>query len=94
MEKQGLIELLVQLKMVEGLKIKSISTDMHSQIRKLMRTDKRFNDMEHFVDPWHVIKNLIKKIKAKAKKNKFGKLGRRKLFWKKKGIDFWHSDQT
>ena len=33
-----------------------------------MKTDARFKNITHAIDPWHLIKGLKKKLNAKAKK--------------------------
>lgn len=72
MEKFAFIRLLERL-IDEGVKIKVISTDRHTQIRKYLRV--HWPSILHEVDPWHVIKGLIKKIMASGKKKKFKELG-------------------
>ena len=72
MEKFGFIQLLDQL-LAEGINITTISTDRHTQIRKYLRVHRP--SINHDVDPWHVIKGLIKKLNASAKKKKFKELG-------------------
>jgi len=60
MEKEGYVRILSRL-IDEGVEIETISTDRHSQIRALMKNDERFNHINHSIDPWHVIKGLVKK---------------------------------
>ena len=72
MEKFAFIRLLDRL-LEEGVKIKVISTDRHTQIRKYLKDHR--DSIKHEVDLWHVIKGLIKKIMALSKKKKFRELG-------------------
>ena len=67
MEKEGFVRLLKGLKK-DGVKIDIISTDKHTQIRKLMRVDPDFNIMKHQFDPWHIAKGICKKLNLAAKK--------------------------
>ena len=67
MEKVGFVLLLDRL-LDQGLTISTVSTDRHMQIRKLMRTDPKYEQIVHTIDPWHLIKGLKKKLNAKAKK--------------------------
>ena len=70
MEKEGFIRILRKLK-EEGVIVDIISTDKHVQIKKLMRVDPEFNSIMHQFDPWHIAKNICKKInKASMKKAK------------------------
>ena len=66
MGKEGFVRLLEGLKK-EGIKIDIVSTDRHTQIKKLMRVDPNFNDIKHQFDPWHVAKSICKKINKAAK---------------------------
>ena len=45
-----------------------IATDKHTQIRKLMRVDPEFNIIKHQFNPWHIAKNICKKLNKAAKK--------------------------
>ena len=67
MEKEGFVQLLERLHNKHSVQIDTIATDRHSQIRKLMRMDPRFNHIKHEFDPWHVIKGIAKKMRAVAK---------------------------
>ena len=67
MEKEGFLRLLNVLK-EKGVKIDIIATDKHTQIRKLMRVDPAFNNIKHQFDPWHIAKNICKKINKASKK--------------------------
>ena len=60
MEKEGFVRLLSAMQK-EGVKIDIISTDKHTQIRKLMRVDPQFNSIKHQIDPWHVAKSSVKR---------------------------------
>ena len=73
MEKFGFIRLLDRL-LEEGLNIKVISTDRHTQVRKYLRV--HHPSLEHDIDPWHIIKGLVKKINEAAKKKKYSELGK------------------
>ena len=66
MEKEGLVKLLNRLD-GEGLKIRSLSTDRHIQIRKYMREER--NDIKHQFDVWHVSKSIKKKLVKVSRKN-------------------------
>ena len=66
MEKEGFVRILNRLKK-EGVKVDIVSTDKHTQIRKLMRVDPNFNHIKHQIDPWHNIKNISKKINKASK---------------------------
>ena len=68
MEKEGFIRILEWLQKEFSIKIDTISTDRHPQIRKLMNVDPRFKQITHEFDPWHVIKGLGKKLRAAGKK--------------------------
>ena len=59
MGKEGFQRLMKRL-IEEGLNIGTISTDRHNQIRKLMMNE--FPNIQHTIDPWHVIKGLTKNI--------------------------------
>jgi len=72
MEKEGFERLVERLS--EELNIDSISTDRHCQIRKLMRV--QYPHINHYVDPWHIIKGLVKKLNAKAKKKGCESIGK------------------
>ena len=76
MEKFG-FERLVKRLLDEKLHIETISTDRHVQIRKLMRES--YPEINHEVDPWHIIKGLSKKLNAKSKKKGFETLGNSQL---------------
>ena len=67
MEKEGFVRLLSKLQR-EGVKIDIVSTDRHTQIRKLMRVEPQFNTIVHQNDPWHMVKGVSKKINKVGKK--------------------------
>lgn len=67
MEKAGFIKA-VETVLNENIKIDTISTDGHVQIRKMMRVDSRFNGIQHQFDPWHVAKEISKKLNKVSKK--------------------------
>ena len=53
------------------LSVDVVSADRHLSIKKLLRTDSRFNHIKHQFDPWHIAKGLLKKImKAALQKGK------------------------
>ena len=68
MEKEGFIRCITDIKDDFNLPIDVISTDRHSSIKKLMRTDDRFKTINHQFDPWHVGKGLVKKLLKASKK--------------------------
>ena len=69
MEKEAFIRCILDILNVMDLPVRVISTDRHTGIKKLMRTDERFQDILHQFDPWHVGKSLLKKLmKASQKK--------------------------
>ena len=71
MEKEGFIRCIDDIISKFKLPVRVISTDRHASIKKLMRTDPRFQHILHQFDPWHIGKGLIKKlIKASKKKGK------------------------
>ena len=65
MEKAGFVGVLNNI-LSQGVNVKIVSTDRHLQIRKLMR--EVYGYIEHAVDPWHLIKGMVKKLRAKSKK--------------------------
>ena len=68
MEKAGFIKVVDNL-IDQGVKITTVSTDRHNQIRKIMKNEPKYKDIVHLIDPpWHVIKGLKKKLNAKSKK--------------------------
>ncbi|XP_066918258.1 uncharacterized protein [Clytia hemisphaerica] len=73
MEKEGFIRSIVQL-VEELIDLAVISTDRHTQIKKLMATDPLFNWLIHQFDPWHMAKGLSKKIIKASKKKGYEKL--------------------
>ena len=74
MEKFGFERLLKRLLYDEKVDIETVATDRHVQIRKLMRED--YSAINHEVDPWHMVKELTKKLNAKSKKKDFQSLGK------------------
>lgn len=66
MEKEGFIRTVTRLD--SELSLNAISTDRHTQIRKLMATDSRFEHLVHQFDPWHIAKGISKKLVKLAKK--------------------------
>ena len=66
MEKAGFMKLVQSMK-AEGVKIDIISTDKHTQIRRLMRMDPDYNSINHQFDPWHIAKAICKKLNKAAK---------------------------
>ena len=69
MEKEGFIRTLRAIQDVDKLEVHVVSTDRHTQIKKLMRCDPCFKDIIHEFDPWHIAKSIMKKI-LKASKTK------------------------
>ena len=70
MEKEGFVRCVERVD--KSIGVRAVSTDRHPQIRKLMATDQRFIHIIHQVDPWHLAKNLSKKLcKLGKKKSKF-----------------------
>ena len=63
MEKEGLIRVLKKLDSC-NVKIKSITTDRHTQIRKYIREN---SDIRHQFDVWHAAKSIRGKITSVAK---------------------------
>lgn len=68
MEKEGFIRCLENIQKKHKLQIEVVATDRHGQIRKLMRTDPRFNHIFHQFDPWHIAKGFVKKLTKASKK--------------------------
>lgn len=68
MEKEGFIRCLEDIQTINNLHVRVVSTDRHVSIKKLMRTDPRFEDILHQFDPWHVGKGLLKKLLKAGKK--------------------------
>ena len=67
MEKQGLIDCIESVEKSK-LKIKTLTTDRHVQIRSYMKKSR--SDIRHQFDAWHVSKNIKKKLtKIASKKN-------------------------
>jgi len=71
MEKEGFVRCLKRV-LDAGVDVKVISTDRHNQIRKLMKV--KHPNINHQIDPWHVIKGLRKKLIAAAKKKGYESL--------------------
>ena len=67
MEKEGFIRCVDDLLNLD-VPIKAISTDRHPSIKKLMRTKDEYKEIVHQFDPWHVAKNILKKVMAASKK--------------------------
>ena len=65
MEKEGFMRCVSRLD--ESVGLRAVSTDRHIQIKKLMATDERFNHIIHQFDPWHLAKNISKKLCKLAK---------------------------
>ena len=69
MEKEAFSRALDNITTNFQLSVDMVSTNRHMSIKKLMRTDSRFNHIEHQLNPWHIAKRLLKKImKAASKK--------------------------
>ena len=74
MEKEGFLRCINRL-IAYAIQIEAISTDRHNQIRKKMKNDPILQLIKHLIDPWHIIKGLVKKMKAIAKKKSCKGLG-------------------
>ena len=61
MEKEAFSRVLDNITTNLELSVDVVSTDRHLPIKKLMRTDSRFNHIDHQFDPWHIAKGLLKK---------------------------------
>lgn len=66
MEKEGFVRCVDRLN--KNIGVRAVSTDRHIQIKKLMETDDRFKHLIHQFDPWHLAKNISKKLVKLAKK--------------------------
>lgn len=66
MEKKGFIETLANIE-ANGIKVKLISSDRHTQIKKEMRVN--HPDIDHQFDPWHLAKTVSKTLSAASKKS-------------------------
>ena len=66
MEKEGFVRTLKRVD--DELGVRAVSTDRHIQIKKLMSSDERFKHIIHQFDPWHMAKNISKKLAKLAKK--------------------------
>ena len=83
MEKYGFVKLLDKFDET-GIKIKSVTTDRHIQIRAYMK--KQRPGTKHQFDIWHVSKSIKKKLLKAAKRRDCGKLNE----WIKSIINhFW-----
>ena len=70
-EKEAFTRVLDNITTNLELSVDVVFTDHHLSIKKLMRTDSRFNHIKHQFDPWHIAKRVAKKIiKAASKKGK------------------------
>ena len=71
MEKEAFSRVLDNITTNLKLSVDVVSTDRHLPIKKLMRTDSRFNHIDHQFDPWHIAKGLLKKnMNVASKKGK------------------------
>ena len=68
MEKEGFIRTIDNLQEEHKVRVKTISTDRHNQIRKLMAIRQKYNHISHQFDPWHISKNILKKLVKCSKK--------------------------
>ena len=66
MEKKGFIETLSHIE-ANGIKVDTISTDRHPQIKKEMRVN--HGEIDHQFDPWHLAKSVSKKLATASKKS-------------------------
>ncbi|XP_062517566.1 uncharacterized protein LOC134192823 [Corticium candelabrum] len=71
MERKGFERSLQKLQ-TEGLHIKQIATDRHIQIAATMR--KKYPNIDHQFDVWHVSKGIAKKLTQKGKSKRCTKL--------------------
>ena len=62
MEREAFIRCILDIFNVIDLPVKVILTDRHTGIKKLMRTDERFQDNLHQFDPWQCWKKFIEEI--------------------------------
>ena len=69
MEREDFIRCILDIFNVIDLPVKVILTDRHTGIKKLMRTDERFQDTLHQFDPWHAGKSLLKKFMKASQKS-------------------------
>lgn len=67
MEPEGLKRCLNQIK-AEGLKPSAIATDRHVMVTAIMKNE--YKEINHQFDIWHLVKNILKKLMAKAKLKK------------------------
>lgn len=84
MEKEGLVRVVDSMENNLNLNIRLISTDRHIQIRKMMASNPRYAHIIHQFDPWHLAKNISKKLTKLAKK----KENRPLAPWIQHGINF------
>ena len=66
MELDGLKSVLIRLEEL-GMSFISLTTDRHKQVRKYMRTVKKY--IAHQFDVWHMGRNIKKKLTKASKKN-------------------------
>ena len=64
MEREGFERSLLKFQ-TEGLHIKQMATDRHIQIAATMR--KKYPNIDHQFDVWHVSKGIAKKLTQKGK---------------------------
>ena len=67
MELENLKKILRFLK-EKGIKIKSLTTDRHTSVKKYMRTF--YGHIKHYIDIWHVDKGIKKKLKKLCQQKK------------------------
>ena len=68
MEKEGFIRVVDNLRENHGTDVNLISTDRHVQIKKLMKTNEKYKNINHQFDPWHIAKGILKKLTKQSKK--------------------------
>ncbi|XP_064462622.1 uncharacterized protein LOC135373332 [Ornithodoros turicata] len=73
MEQKGL-ELSLEHLVSKGMRIDTLVTDRHSQVKKYLKT--RHPSINHRFDVWHVAKGIKKKIAAAAQSKRHHVLGR------------------
>lgn len=89
MELEGFKRVITRIEEQHSISVKGVSTDRHLQIKKYMR--EKQPDKIHQLDPWHLIKNVSKKINKAAKKKCHSVLSD----WSKSIVNhFWWCVQT
>ena len=68
MEKEGFIRTVYNIRENFAVDVRLISTDRHVQIRKMMASNPEYSNIIHQFDPWHIAKNISKKLTKASKK--------------------------